>query len=179
MNYQSNSINSASSASSANSTTSANSTNSTYNFAEITDAKEIQKMKNLSVELKTKQQKESNFKVSDVTAPGGKFDTKAFNKQVNKVQDIIRQRRKLKDKIKLANLTYRPLDYNRMTIGELKMALYSDTYDMFREISNLKSFNLKKLNEILSKNYRKLTILIILLVAFITTYLLINYLDQK
>ena len=170
MNYQSNSINSANSA---------NSANSTYNFAEITDEKEIQKMKKLSVELKKKQQKESNFKVSDVTAPGGKFDTKAFNKQVNKVEDIIRQRRKLKDKIKLANLAYRPLDYNKMTIGELKMALYSDTYDMFREISNLKSFNLKKLNHIISKNYRKLTILIIILVALITTYLLVNYLDQK
>ena len=170
MNYQSNSINSA------NST---NSTNSTYNFAEITDAKEIQNMKKLSVELKTKQLKESKFKVSDITAPGGKFDTKAFNKQVNKVQDIIRQRRKLKEKIKLANLAYRPLDYNQITIGELKMALYSDTYDMFREISNLKSFNLKKLNQIISKNYRKLTILIILLVALITTYLLINYLDHK
>jgi hypothetical protein len=167
MNYQSNSINST------------NSTKSTNKFGEITDEKEIQKMKKLLVELKTKQQKESKFKVSDITAPGGKFDTKAFNKQVNKVQDIIRQRRKLKDKIKLANLAYRPLDYNQMTIGELKMALYSDTYDMFREISNLKSFSFIKLNEILSKNYRKLTILIILLVALITTYLLVNYLDKK
>ena len=171
MNYQSNSIKSANSANSSNSSNSsnsanlANSANSTYNFGEITDAKE--------------QLKESKFKVSDITAPGGKFDTKAFNKQVDKVSDIIRQRRKLKDKIKLANLAYRPLDYNRMTIGELKMALYSDTYDMFAEISNLKSFNLEKLNQIISKNYRKLTILIVLLVALIITYLLVNYLDQK
>ncbi len=176
MNYQSNSINSKTSS---NSTTSSNLTNSTNNFAEITDAKEIQNMKKLSVELKTKQLKESKFKVSDITAPGGKFDTKAFNKQVNKVSDIIRQRRKLKDKIKLANLAYRPLDYNKMTIGELKMALYSDIYDMFGEISNLKSFNLKKLNQIISKNYRKLTILIVLLLALITTYLLVNYLDHR
>ena len=153
-----------------------NNSNSNFRFKDTNDEKEIQKMRKLSADLKIKQQKESKFKVSDVTAPGGKFDSKAFNKKVNKVQDIMHQRRKLKDQIKLAHLTYRPLDYNRMTIGELKMAVYLDTYDMFREIGELKSFDLKKINQIMSKNYRKLTVLIILLILFITTYLLIAFL---
>ena len=47
---------------------------------------------------------------------------------------------------------------------------------MFGEISRLKKYDLNSLNKILSKNYRKLTVLIILLVTFILTYLLINYL---
>jgi len=149
---------------------------SNYKFGETNDEKEIQKMNKLSDELKIKQQKESKFKVSDITAPGGKFDSKAFNKKVNKVQDYIKQRRKLKNKIKLAKLAYRPLDYNRFTIGELKMAIYTDTYDMFKEIAKLKSFNLKNLDQIMSKNYRKLTVLIILLVVFISTYVLISIL---
>ena len=112
-----------------------------------------------------------------MTAPGGKFDSKAFNKKVNSVMDIARQRRKLKDKIKLAKLEYRPLDYNKLTIGELKMALYNDIFDMFDEISKLKKINLKYLNLILSKNYRKLTVLVLLLIIFILTYTLINILS--
>jgi hypothetical protein len=148
-----------------------------YKFGEINDEKQINQMKILSSELKLKQKKESNFKVSDVTAPGGKFDSKAFNKKVNSVMDIARQRRKLKDKIKLAKLEYRPLDYNKLTIGELKMALYNDIFDMFDEISKLKKINLKYLNLILSKNYRKLTVLVLLLIIFILTYTLINILS--
>jgi hypothetical protein len=170
MNIQSNS------SKQSNKSNKSNKSNSDYKFAETTDKKLILKMNKLSSELKIKQQKESNIKVSDVSAPGGIFDSKAFNEKVNSVMKIARQRRKLKDRIKLAKLTYRPLDYNKLTIAELKMALYNDTYDMFDEFSKLKEFNLNIFYQIISKNYRKLTILILFLVLFILTYVLINIL---
>jgi hypothetical protein len=153
--------------------------NSSYKFEDITDEQKIQIMNKLLAEQKIKQKKESKFKASDITAPGGKFDSKAFNKKVNKVQDIMRQKKILKDKIKLAKLVYRPLDHNRLTISQLKTALYADTYQMFREIANLKSFNLQNLDQIMSKNYRKLTVLIILLITVLSTYVLIYFLKTS
>jgi len=134
-------------------------------------------LKSKERELSQKFNKESKFKGSDITAVGGYFDIAAFNAKVNKIQEIARQRRKIKEQIKLARLNYRPLDVNQLTIEQLKQGLYLDTYNMFEEIKKMRSFNLSQLDNILSKNYRKMTVLIIFLIILISTYALNKFLE--
>jgi hypothetical protein len=148
-----------------------------FKFPETDGEKLIKELSSKDKELSSKYDKEKKFKPSDVSVVGGKFDTKAFNLKVGKIQEIARQRRKLRDQIKLARLKYQPLDLNTLTIDQLKKGLYLDLYYMFNEIKHMQSFNFVELDRILSKNYRKLSLLIILLLIIIMTYLLVKFLE--
>ncbi len=123
-------------------------------------------------QLKILEKKESNFTTSMMTQ-GGKFDASLYNKQVDKVYDIKRKRRKIKDKIKLLKIKYTPLQPTKLSIDELKYQLINDTYDMFNEYKNK-----KPINDILDKNYRKLTILFIFLFIIIISYILIQFIKK-
>jgi hypothetical protein len=148
-----------------------------YKFQDIDGSKEISSLKSTENELNIKQQQSKNIKVSDITH-GGIFDLKAFNKKVDKVNKINREKSRIKQRIKQLQLKYKPLDYNKLTIEELKNSLLLDTYDMVYEIFSMEKFSIEKINIILSKNYRKLTILFILLIICIFSYILINFLSE-
>jgi hypothetical protein len=119
----------------------------------------------------------SNIKPSDVSI-GGKFDLKAFNDKLNKVSSLRKAESKIKDKIQLAKLQYRPVSHNHLTIDQLKQAMIIDIYDMCIEMSEMKNINFVSINMILSKNYRKITFLIILLLFIIISYIIISILSD-
>ena len=98
-----------------------------YKFQDIDGSKEISSLKSTVNELNIKQQQSNNTKASDITH-GGIFDLKAFNKKVDKVNKINREKSRIKQRIKQLQLKYKPLDYNKLTIEELKNSLLLDTY---------------------------------------------------
>jgi hypothetical protein len=148
-----------------------------YKFENINDNDKIieleKKVKNLNELLK----KKSKIKKSDVTY-GQVFDIKLFNAKVNEVNDITRKKNKIRDQIKLSRLNYRPPNPGRLTITEFKQGLLLDTYHMFKDFTTLKKINYNDINNILNKNYRRLTLLIILLIICIISYILIKFLSD-
>lgn len=108
---------------------------------------------------------------------GGLFDNKAFNDRVNKINKLSSERREIKDKIRLEKTNYEPSDYNKKTIGEFKKELIDDTIIMFNELYKLGSFDINKINNIISIKYRKITLLIIILLFLILVYFLIKFLE--
>jgi len=148
-----------------------------YKFPEINASKEIAKYKKTLSDLDKKKKIISKINVKDVSS-SGIFDAKAFNKKVDSINEITMQKKNIKDKIKLLNLKYKPIDYNKMTINELKIGLLTDTNEMLNELSLMKKFNYIQFNDIISKNYRKLTILILLLILFVISYYFYNFLSN-
>lgn len=115
--------------------------------------------------------------VPNVFIMGGLFDNKAFNEKINRVNKLSSERRKIRDKIKIEKLKYEPLDYNKKTIGEFKQDILNDTIIMIDQLSKLTSFDINKINEIISVKYRKITLLIIILLFLILVYSIINFLE--
>ena len=148
-----------------------------YKFPDTDDTKLIKKLSSDSDKLNSQIKIASNIKPSDVSI-GGKFDSKAFNKKLDNIRDLRQSKSKLKDKINLAKLQYRPVSYGHLTIDQLKQGIIMDIYDMFSEISHMQNINLYNLNMILSKNYRKLTLLILLLLFIIISYIIISILSD-
>jgi len=148
-----------------------------YKFENINDNDKIikleKKIKNLNELLK----KKNKIKKSDVTY-GQVFDIKAFNRNVNEVNEITRNKNKIRDQIRLAKLNYRPPNPDKLTIAQLKQGLLLDTYQMFKNLATLKEINYKNINNILNKNYRRLTLLIILFMICIISYILIKFLSD-
>lgn len=108
---------------------------------------------------------------------GGLFDNKAFNERINKINKLSSERREIRDKIKIEKLKYEPLDYNKKTIGDFKKDLLNDTIIMIDQLSKLTSFDINKINEIINIKYRRITLLIIILLFLILVYSIINFLE--
>jgi len=106
-------------------------------------------------------------------------DQTAFNNMFDTVLNVNRYQRNLKQKEKLLRLNFKPIDYDKYTIGQLKQGLYVDFFDMCNELLLMESFNTNNLNNILSKNYRKIILLFILLITILIAYIIIYILDQK
>ena len=149
-----------------------------YKFPDIDDTKMIKNLSSESDKLQTKIKTASNIKPSDVSI-GGKFDSKAFNKKLDSIRDLKKAKSKIKDQINFAKLQYRPVSYNHLTIDQLKQAMIMDIYDMYNELCYMENINITNINIILSKNYRKLTILIILLLFIIISYIIISILSDE
>jgi len=107
----------------------------------------------------------------------GLFDVNKFNIKFSEINEINRKKRKIKDQIKLKEMSRKNLDLNDLTIGQLKNGLMLDIYDMFIEIGRLDHFNLKNFMKIIKKNYRLLTILIFLTITIIIIYLFIQWIN--
>ena len=148
-----------------------------YKFPYTDDTELIKKLSSDSEKLRSERKIASNIKPSDVSI-GGKFDSKAFNKKLDNIRDLRRAESKIKDKIKLAKLKYRPVSYGHLTIDQLKQAMIIDIYDMCSEISHMQNISFYNLNIILSKNYRKLSILVLLLIFIIISYIIIGLLSE-
>jgi len=106
-------------------------------------------------------------------------DKTAFNNMFDTVLNVNRYQRNLKEEKRLLGLNFKPIDYDKYTIGELKQGLYIDFFDMCNELLLMESFNTTNLNNILSKNYRKIILLFMFLVAILIAYVIIYILDQK
>ena len=148
-----------------------------YKFENISDNDKIIELENKIKKLNELLKKKSKIKRSDVTY-GQVFDIKLFNAKVNEVNDITRKKNKIKDQIKLSRLNYRPPNPDKLTITELKQGLLLDTYQMFKDFTTLKKISHNDINNILNKNYRRLTLLIILLIICIISYILIKFLSD-
>lgn len=121
-------------------------------------------------------EKEKKLKSTDFIT-GGIFDNKSFNNRVNYINKLSSEKNNIKNKIKLEKLNYEPLDYNKKTIGDFKKELIDDTLIMINELYNLTSFDFNKINNILNIKYRKITLLIFILIFLILIYSLIHFLD--
>jgi hypothetical protein len=106
-------------------------------------------------------------------------DQTAFNKMFDAVLNVNRHQRNIKKKIKYLPLNIKYLDYNDLTIKQLKKGLYIDFFDMCNELLLMEKFSLLNFNNIISKNYRKIILLLILLISIVISYIIINFLNQK
>ena len=145
--------------------------NQIYKFPDIDATIQIAKLQNEDKILKKKLDMSKNFASDPDITVGG-----TFNKKINQIKKITDQRIKIRDQIQLLKLSFKPLNYDQMTIGEFKQGIYIDTLDMINELSKLKKFDLDKINLIINKKYRKITIFITILIIFIICYILIKFL---
>jgi hypothetical protein len=106
-------------------------------------------------------------------------DQSAFNKMFDTVLNVNRYQRNIKRKIKHLPLNNKPLDYNKLTIDEIKIALYVDFFDMCNELLLIEKINFESFNYVLSKNYRKIIILFFILFICLISYVIIIILDDK
>jgi len=148
-----------------------------YQFENINDNDKIIKLEKKKKNLEELLKKKNKFKKTDAVY-GQIFDVNIFNARVEEVNEITREKNKIIDEIKLSRLNYKPPDAGKLTITQLNQGLLLDTYNMFKEFSNLKEVKYININNILNKNYRRLTLLIILFVIFITSYILIKFLSD-
>jgi hypothetical protein len=142
---------------------------SIYVFPEIDSIKDIAKINFDERLLDTEIKKQSVLGPNDVGSVV--FDRKALNKKIKKISALRKKKEKLKNISKLLKLRYAPLDYNEMTIGQLKMGLYLDLHEMISELINIKQINVYEVNNILAKKYRRMTILVILFTCCILIYI--------
>jgi hypothetical protein len=150
--------------------------NQIYKFPDIDATIQIAKLQNEDKILKKKLDMSKNFASDPDITVGGTFNLGSFNKKINQIKKITDQRIKIRDQIQLLKLSFKPLNYDQMTIGEFKQGIYIDTLDMINELSKLKKFDLDKINLIINKKYRKITIFITILIIFIICYILIKFL---
>ena len=90
--------------------------------------------------------------LSNISAPS--------NKKLDYIYSVIKQRQQMK-----ADATIP--DPDKMTFNQFKSSIIVDTYDMFNDLFTLRNINKSNLNNIMDKNYRKITLFIILLIFII------------
>ena len=102
------------------------------------------------------------------------FDSNAFNYQYAKIINTKKEKRLLKEKKRLLKLNEKPINYDKLTIEELKQGLFVDFFDMCNELINSND----SIDFIMSKNYRKLTILVLTLIIMTISYTIILFLNN-
>ena len=95
------------------------------------------------------------------------------------VLNVNRYQRDIKNKMRLLRLQDKPIDYTKYSIQQLKEGLYVDFFDMCNELLIMEKFNFSDLNSILSKNYRKATLLLFILICVLIAFVIINILETK
>ena len=108
---------------------------------------------------------------------GGLFDKDAYNKKLDKIYSNIVKRKNIEDKIKeLKNKSSIP-NPNEMTVNQFISAILLDTNDMFYELYNIKIFSRKNINTIIDKNYRRITLYILILLLVIIYYFSLHFIS--
>ena len=106
-------------------------------------------------------------------------DQSAFNNMFDTVLNVNRYQRNIKKKMIHLPLNNKSLDYNKLTIDEIKIALYVDFFDMCNELLLIEKINFESFNYVISKNYRKIIILFFILFICLISYIIIIILDDK
>jgi hypothetical protein len=145
-----------------------------YKFPDVES--NIVQLKKIDQLLSDQYKLESKFRV-DEYIHGGVFDLNSFNKQVNKVNDIARELRRTREKIRLLKIKDVNIDHDDLTIGQFKSALFLDFFDMIVEIFSIDGFSFGKLSKIVNKNYRRISIFIIILIMVMLYISIIKYRD--
>ena len=132
----------------------------------ITDIDQLQKLYNI---IDAQYKIESKFKINEYIV-GGVFDLNAFNVQADKVENLARMKRHIKEKIRLLQLNYKFIDFTDLSIKEFIYSLYLDIYTFFIELGNI-----KKINDVITainKNYRRLTFIFIILLIVVIYFII-------
>ena len=138
----------------------------------------IKKLEQSIKSLSKEEEAAKQIDPSEVIA-GSVFDIKAFNLKVDKYSELIRKRRKLKDKLQLEKLKHKAFDYGDITYNQFRYKLIGDFYNMFNEIKNMSSFSFTKLSVIINKGYRKLMILFIILIGLLLFLIMYKFLSNQ
>lgn len=151
-----------------------------FRFPYFDSSHEIKKLKLEAdkakfAELIAKNPKTHNIQIGRNILP----DQTAFNKMFDTVLNVNKYQRDIKNKMRLLRLQDKPIDYTKYSIQQLKEGLYVDFFDMCNELLIMEKFNISYLNNILSKNYRKATLLFFILICILIAFIIINILETK
>ena len=124
--------------------------------------------------LKNKEKNIFDFHNNSNITIGGIFNVDAFNKRLDKTFSNILQRQKIEDKIKKLKAKSIIPDPNTLTLNQFISGIILDTYDMFNELFTINSYSKSNLNKIMDKNYRRITLYILLLILTITIYYILS-----
>jgi hypothetical protein len=105
----------------------------------------------------------------DITI-GGIFNVNAFNKKLNKIYSDILVKERIEENITKLKAKSKIPNPNSMTLSQFTSSLISDTYDMFDEIFKIKEYSKPNINKVMNKNYRRITLYILLLFLAILIY---------
>ena len=101
-------------------------------------------------------------------------DIKAYNKNLNTVYSDILYRQNLDKKIAYLKAQSRIPDPNSMPLNQFITGLSVDLCDMYDELLMKNNPSVADINQILDKNYRRLTVLFILLFIFLLTFYILS-----
>lgn len=101
-------------------------------------------------------------------------DIKAYNKNLNTVYSDILYRQNLDKKIAYLKAQSRIPDPNSMPLNQFITGLSVDLCDMYDELLMKNNPSVADINQILDKNYRRLTVLIIILFIFLLTFYILS-----
>lgn len=148
--------------------------NKNYKFLDAqTDINQLMKLEKL---LSDRYNIERKLKINDYMY-GSIFDSKKFNEQSEKASNIMKQINLIREKIRLLRLEQNNTitDYDDLTIGQFKNALFFDLYSMINEFRNLDIFTFTKSLHILNKNYRLISIFVIIFILLLLYLILIKF----
>ena len=106
-------------------------------------------------------------------------DQTSFNKMFDTVLNVNRYQKNIRKKMKYLPLNNKPVNYTKFSIDQIKTGLYIDFFDMCNELLQVEKISFESFNAVLSKNYRKVTILFLFLFIFLVSYIIVSILDDK
>jgi len=139
-----------------------------YKFSKIET--DIDMTKNMR-DIFSRNEKDSENISTESVMTNGVFDNNLFNQKLDFLSEQIYQKNKLNENLKLFELKNKLPHYDDMTIKQLMYGLYYDFYDMFIEFWNIKSIS--DINLIINKNYRMISILLIIFLLLCMIYIII------
>ena len=101
-------------------------------------------------------------------------DINAFNRNLDRIYSDITQRQNLDKKIAQLKAESRIPDPDKLTLNQFISGLSLDLYDMCNELINKDNVSVAEIVIIIDKNYRKLTILIIILMIFLLVFYILS-----
>ena len=150
-----------------------------FRFPHFDSSHEMEKLKLEAKKAKVAEIIARNPKTHDIQVGRNILpDQTAFNKMFETVLNVNRYQRDIKKKLKYIRLGDKPIDYTKFSIQQIKEGLYIDFFDMCNELLIIDKFNFHNLNAVLSKNYRKVTILLLILFILLISFVLMNILNK-
>ena len=94
----------------------------------------------------------------------------AFNSRIDNIFSDVLIRQNLDQKIAKLKAESRIPNPNKMTLSQFIVGLQVDIFDTYNELMSINILSISKINRILDKNYRRLTILVILFCILFIIY---------
>jgi hypothetical protein len=131
---------------------------------------------NATIQKELLKNREKNINLHDNShiTIGGLFNVDAFNKKLDKIFSNIQQRQKIEETIKELKVKSTIPNPDKMTLNQFISGITADTYDMFYELFTINVYSKSNINKIMDKNYRRITLYIILLILLIIIYYILS-----